>query len=178
MAGTGKGFCGLRGALVMLDAILKATLGALCDGGIFAVRSFPAGAIDEISDFAVCVSARRVSASDGAFSTYLGTRAREDGALVEVFGQRCDFSLSVDIFSRPEGGSALCAEIFDRVVAALGGLREGLRIREISCGKCSFDRDSGMLLCACEVLGAAFLICEGTSETGEFTDFVLKGEIR
>ena len=178
MADTGRAFCALKGVRRMVEAITRAVCAALCEGGINAARSFPDVSIDEISESLVCVDARSVSAAEGAFADYLGLRRREDGAFVEVFGQRCDFSLSVDIFVRPERGGALCAEIFDGVVLALGNLREGMKICGVSRGKCSFDGGTGLLLCACEVSGVAFLICEGTEETGEFTDFVLKGEIR
>lgn len=161
----------------MLDAVVSAVLGALCGSGLAAERSFPAAYADGISDYLICVSAKSAEAMSGGFASYLGVKKRGDGGESEVYGMRCDFDLALDIYARPEGGSAECTRLFDSAVSAVGGLGSGLKVKTLSCGQTSFDRDTGFLKCPCDLGGTAFLICETQGETGVFTDFVLKGEI-
>jgi hypothetical protein len=159
----------------MLDAVLDAVVSALTAAGVNAVRQFePSEAGRDCA--VVCVglkSNRLVSAGAG---DYMGEKT-EGGVVSEVYGFRMEPVIALDIYSPDDGvsGAQGCLSVAEAISAALEDFPSGIKSRALIYGETRFDGATEMFHLPAELCCAAFLTREMNAETGEFTDFVLKG---
>ena len=130
--------------------------------------------------FYIRASIASAEQSEAGFARFLGLEKRpEDGAELEVYGMKCELVLQLDIYAGPEhdNGAACCEDALDEILQALA-LQGGLSIKSVKCSQTRFDEDLGMFICPCSLEARAELLFRSGEETGEFTDFILKGELR
>ena len=99
--------------------------------------------------------------------------------MLEVYGCRVELTVSLDIFV-PWGEESVSAamQCFTALSEALYAAPSGLKPLRIHCGTAKPDRETEMLKCPVEVECIAVLLCERNTESGEFTEFVLKGVLQ
>lgn len=163
----------------MLDNITKGLIQALEQAGLEAGRAYPRS---PLADGGVFVKIGLASArqSESGFARFLGLKEREeDKALIEVYGMKCELELRLDIYAGMEqdNAAARCETVLDDIMAALAQYG-GLSLHAVSCGEAAPDRETGFFRCRCTAQAGAELMFESAEETGEFTDFILKGELR
>lgn len=161
----------------MLDTVISALVNILEAGGIRSVEQYPTDRLDPEAGSVVCVGVRSSKLLSSGAGEYLGIREEENGVSAELYGFRLELVLGLDIFSpdREGEGAMRCAALFSQISAALSELPSGLKNRGLICGKTAPDSLTEMFHCPCELHCAAYLVCEADEETGEFTDFVLRG---
>jgi hypothetical protein len=157
----------------MLDAVTDALIGALNAAGINAATGYP----DERADRSA--AAVYVSPGDGELSSsgcgeYLGT-GMVDGAETELYGCRAEMEIRLDVYAET---AARCAELCTQLCGALDKLPAGLKMRGFSCGGPESCRITGGYTRRCVLKCFAFLTRTADQETGEFTDFVLRGAMK
>ncbi|NCB51060.1 MAG: hypothetical protein EOM54_04150 [Clostridia bacterium] len=160
----------------MLDAVLDAVVAALTASGVSAVRQFPDSEIDRDSGPVVCVGLKSNKLVSAGAGDYMGERT-DGGVVSEVYGFRMSPVIALDIYSPADGenGAEGCVSAAEAISSALSEFPSGLKSRELVCGQTKFDGTTEMFHMPVELNCAAFLIREMNGETGEFTDFVLKG---
>lgn len=163
----------------MLEKITESIVAALGEAGLNAGRSYPRAGVPQSGVF-VKAAIRSVRQSESGFARFLGLREREsDGALTEEYGMRCDLEIALDIYAAmdSENAAADCEAAVDGVLEAMAGYA-GLKISSVACQQATPDRETGLFLCRCTAECGAMLTFDSDEETGEFTDFILKGELR
>lgn len=164
----------------MLDVIVDAVVDILGRAGLQAVREYPRTLLDPEQGPVVCVGVKSSKLLSAGAGEYLGLRETAEGGVTELYGLRLELVLTLSIFSPcdEQNGAAGCARCFTQVSDALGELPSGLRSRALVCGVTQPDSLTEMFRCDCELHCAAYLTAEADEETGEFTDFVLKGVLK
>lgn len=160
----------------MLDAVLDAVVSALNAAGAGALRQFPDAPLSRDAGPVICVGMKRNKLVSAGAGDYMGERT-EGGTVSEVYGYRMEPVLALDIYS-PDGGeygAAGCLSAAAAVGAALPNFPAGIKPRALTCGETAFDTETGMFHMPAELSCAAFLTRELDAQTGEFTNFVLKG---
>jgi len=162
----------------MIDTVLQGMVSLLQAAGIDAMLQYPTAALDRKRGPVVCAAVKEGTRTGSGLGDYLGMR-ETDGAELEVYGCRVELTVSLDIFV-PWGEDSVSAamQCFAAVSEALYAAPSGLKPQKIHCGAPKPDRETEMLKCPVEVDCTAVLICERNTESGEFTDFVLKGVLQ
>ncbi|NCC68663.1 MAG: hypothetical protein EOM14_10825 [Clostridia bacterium] len=162
----------------MLDAVIDALTEVLTEGGISAVRRFPAAAA-ELSAGVVCVSIDGGRSISPGFGDYIGVRVNDDGGETELFGRRLEFDARFEIIwpFAADLGAKSCAECADEVMQLLGTLPGGMRATEISRGEVTEDETLAAFRCICTLRCTAYFVAERGGDDTAFTDFVLKGAV-
>lgn len=157
----------------MYDAVLDALSAALAAAGLNAGRQYPdtpaAGPYPAVR--VGLKSGKLLSAGSG---DYLGERD-EGGAVRAVYGYRTEAVAALDLYA-PEAADCLAG--FNAVSAAVPAFPAGLRTRALICGETVFETETGLFHCPAELHFLAFLTRDEGGETGEFTDFVLRGVLK
>lgn len=161
----------------MLETVVTAVVTALGEKGIGATRRFPASRLDKGNSPVVCVGVKSSRLLSSGAGDYLGTRDDAEKGRTELYGFRSELVLSLDIYSAKQGPEG-CAKCFDAMTALLPGLPSGLKLKSLESGETVFDADTGMFMCPCRLECTAYLICQADEETGEFTDFILRGVLK
>ena len=156
----------------MFDSVISSVIDWLCDANINAVKKFPATKLNrQKSTVAVSIKSG-VMTSTGA-GNYMGI-CDARGKIYEVYGSRAELSFALDIYT-PDNSSA---EIFDGIANAVRELPDGLKFKSLECESPEFDEGSGMFCRKCILNCTAIMVRTENEERTEFTDFVLRGELK
>lgn len=155
----------------MFDNVLSSVLSWLNSADINAVLKYPDTAIDRDTAVVAVSISSGVMSSSGA-GNYLGIY-EQGGTLKELYGSRAEITFALDIYS-PSGD---CTELFDAVAENTYALPDGLKLKSIECLSPEYDAESGMFRQKCSMKCTAILVRTQSGEIGEFTDFVLRGEL-
>ena len=140
----------------MLEETAAAIAQALQSAGINAVTAFSAAELGTAGPL-VCVGLRSARLHSSGLGNYIGL-CSEDGKLRELYGDRAELTLALDIYS-PASESEKCTALADSVRCALRGL-DGVSVTEFSLGEIRYDADSRMLLSRCTASAAVYLVRE------------------
>lgn len=148
----------------MLEEISPLIAQALQSAGINAVTAFSAEKL-AADEPLVCVGLRSARLHSSGLGNYIGL-CSEDGKLRELYGERAELTLALDIYS-PAPESEKCTALADKVRCALCGL-DGVSVTEFGFGEIKYDADSRMLLSRCTACAGAYLVREklGSSLSG------------
>ncbi len=152
----------------MFDEVVSAVITTLRDKGIPAAAQYRDGLLSE--DKLVCVGIRSGRMLSSGAGEYLGLRQGR-----EIFGFRAEITAAVDIFARSAAGYL---EMLDMLGGALGSLPGGLRGAEFSYGETEPDAETGLYRLPAELRGTAYFSAELDEESGEFSDFTLRGVLK
>lgn len=158
----------------MFSNITRSLVDMLCESGIRAGRAYPTESIVRDGECFVRVRIELLRQSGAGFGGFIGIETDENGNRRELYGMRCEMEMALDIYA---GDAEKCEGAVDEIILALGQ-SNGLDIREVKCSGVGLDRDTGLLLCPCRAGGELFLTLETENEEAQFSDFILKGEIR
>lgn len=166
---------------MMLESVVSPVVEALRGAGLEAVRAYPRQPLCTKSGTLLCVSVARAKITPAGLGAYLGIGTDPvTGLSEELYGARCELELAVDIYAAPdaEDAGAECMRCADLVPAALRSLPEGIKISSLSFGPVAPDPQTGRFLCRGAAAASAYFIARVSEESGEFTDFILKGSVR
>jgi len=162
----------------MLETILSSVAETLAGEKLPVVRQYPAKRRALPGGSAVCVGLKSSTITPAGSGGYLGLRENEDGSVSELYALRAETVVTLDIYEPLERGTGACLERFEALSAALGKLPGGLRANTIVCGAPEPDSLTEMLRCPVEMHCTAFLTARADEDSGEFTDFVLRGVLK
>jgi hypothetical protein len=161
----------------MLNAVVSALVDALNRAGVEAVCQYTPAPLDSRKGPLVCVGVKSSRLLSPGAGEYLGLRRNEDGSFTETYGFRLELVLALDIYSPCDAEPSGCMDCFGDITMAARELPSGLKVRKLVCGVASPDKATEMFRCPCELHCLAYLVCSASEETGEFTDFQLKGTV-
>jgi hypothetical protein len=163
----------------MLESVTSAVIRALRDAEIEAVDAFESVPVDD-GGVRCCVYVKKAQCSAAGFGEYIGLCRDSDGQERESYAKRCEIVLGLDIYApmTQDNGARACMACFDRVFQALAGLKSGLKIRALGVSRVEPDDETGLFLCRGEAEGTAYLVARQDEESGELTDFILKGDLK
>ena len=157
----------------MFDNVITSVVGWLNDENISAVKKFPATKLNRNAS-TVAVSIKSGLMTSTGAGNYLGVYEEDGGGLCEVYGSRADITFALDIYT-PDNSSS---EVFDDIANAVCDLPDGLKFKSLECQSPEFDGKSGLFCRKCTLNCTAIMVRTENEEHTEFTDFVLRGELR
>lgn len=163
----------------MLAKLTSSIVHLLSESGINAGRAYPKERMKQPEGCFVRVRLESAAKSEAGFAGYLGISSDENGNTREVWGMHCALELAMDIYASPGSDTAAedCEALVDDIIFALEQA-EGLRIGEVKCSGAQPDRDTGLFRCGCRAKTDVLLIAGSENEAAQFSDFILKGEIK
>ena len=156
-----------------MDAVLAWLKGA----GFQAVRRMPEGEFPELSGAVVAVGLEKAEATDAGLYSYLGV-TEIDGKAVSLYGKRLETQVTMEVVSPENLGAKACMEASSALLTKLSGGIPGLAIAKTVMEGCRFEVDMDCYCCKMTVTALAYVYALANEEETEFTDFMLKGEVR
>lgn len=161
-----------------MDELIAALLRALKNAGITAVKAFPEGVMPKLSGPVTAVGIQEMkSAANGAY-TYLGMQADAEGTVRALYGRQLETEAYLQVYCPRSIGGRACMAESERVAALLAGMAGGVQIGSFSVGPCSYDAVSDCFRCTITAKARAYLYALANDDETEFTDFILKGEVK
>lgn len=152
----------------MFDEVISAIIAALREKGIPAAAQYRDGLLSE--NRLVCVGIRGGKMLSSGAGEYLGLKNGR-----ELFGFRAEITAATDVFAESAAG---CLSLLDMLGGALGRMPGGLRGAELSCGETQPDAETGLYRLPAEIRGTAYFSAELDEDSGEFSDFTLRGVLK
>ena len=164
-----------------IELVLEAIRSAIEDGeAAAAIYDFPPDRKARHTLPVVSVGLKSGAAVPSGFMSYMGLRHNAlTDTYSEVYSKRLKLTVSLDMRCPADGvtGGTSCAALFSRVIHALDGVSSGIKVGEVTCGDVTYDRNADAYLCRAEAVCEAVLFAEKSEESGEFTDFILRGDL-
>ena len=157
----------------LIDAVLTWLKGA----GFQAVRRMPEGEFPELSGAVVAVGLEKAEATDAGLYSYLGV-TEMDGKTVSIYGRRLEAQVVMEVVSPENLGAKACMEASGALLTKLSGGIPGLAIAKTVMEGCRFEADMDCYCCKMTATALAYVYALANEEETEFTDFMLKGEVR
>ena len=156
---------------------MEAVLTWLKDAGFQAVRRMPEGEFPELSGAVVAVGLGKAEATDAGLYSYLGV-TEIDGKAVSLYGKRLETQVTMEVVSPEDLGAKACMEASSALLTKLSGGIPGLAIAKTVMEGCRFEADMDCYCCKMTVTALVYVYALANEEETEFTDFMLKGEVR
>ena len=156
---------------------MEAVLTWLKDAGFQAVRRMPEGEFPELSGAVVAVGLGKAEATDAGLYSYLGV-TEIDGKAVSLYGKRLETQVTMEVVSPEDLGAKACMEASSALLTKLSGGIPGLAIAKTVMEGCRFEADMDCYCCKMTATALAYVYALANEEETEFTDFMLKGEVR
>ena len=156
---------------------MEAVLTWLKDAGYQAVRRMSDGNFPELSGVVVAVGLEKAEATDAGLYSYLGV-TEIDGKAVSLYGKRLETQVTMEVVSPENLGAKACMEASGALLTKLSGGIPGLAIAKTVMEGCRFEADMDCYCCKMTVTALAYVYALANEEETEFTDFMLKGEVR
>ena len=156
---------------------MEAVLTWLKDAGYQAVRRMPDGNFPELSGVVVAVGLEKAEATDAGLYSYLGV-TEIDGKAVSLYGKRLETQVTMEVVSPENLGAKACMEASNALLTKLSGGIPGLAIAKTVMEGCRFEADMDCYCCKMTVTALAYIYALANEDETEFTDFMLKGEVR
>ena len=156
---------------------MEAVLTWLKDAGFQAVRRMPEGEFPELSGAVVAVGLGKAEATDAGLYSYLGV-TEIDGKAVSLYGKRLETQVTMEVVSPEDLGAKACMEASSALLTKLSGGIPGLAISKTVMEGCRFEADMDCYCCKMTVTALVYVYALANEEETEFTDFMLKGEVR
>ena len=157
-----------------MEQLINAVLTWLKGAGFQAVRRMPEGEFPELSGAVVSVG---LEATDAGLYSYLGV-TEMDGKTVSIYGRRLEAQVAMEVVSPENLGAKACMEASSALLTKLSGGIPGLAIAKTVMEGCRFEADMDCYCCKMTVTALAYVYALANEEETEFTDFMLKGEVR
>lgn len=156
---------------------MEAVLTWLKDAGFQAVRRMPDGNFPELSGVVVAVGLEKAEATDAGLYSYLGV-TEIDGKAVSLYGKRLETQVTMEVVSPENLGAKACMEASGALLTKLSGGIPGLAIAKTVMEGCRFEADMDCYCCKMTATALAYIYALANEDETEFTDFMLKGEVR
>ena len=157
----------------LIDAVLTWLKGA----GFQAVRRMPEGEFPELSGAVVAVGLEKAEATDAGLYSYLGV-TEMDGKTVSIYGRRLEAQVVMEVVSPENLGAKACMEASGALLTKLSGGIPGLTVTKTVMEGCRFEADMDCYCCKMTATALAYIYALANEDETEFTDFMLKGEVR
>lgn len=161
-----------------MEELIRALIKKLTDAGLTAVRAFPEGLMPRLTKAVTAVGIREVKSAGAGAYAYLGMREDAEGTLRAVYGRRLEAEAFLQVWCPRVIGGKACMEAAEQAMAALSEQSGGVRIEALTMGQCVYDAGSDCFQCMLTAKTQAYLYAVCNEEETEFTDFILKGEVK
>lgn len=161
----------------MLETAVAVIIEALKGAGLNARERYVLEELDTKGSL-VCVGAKSAKNLSSGFTEYLGIKSDAELGDRELYGFRTELSLSLDVYVPEPEGERGCQAVFAKISDALFSLPSGMKRRELRCFEAAPDSETRMFKQSIELCCSAYFVSSVWEESGEFSDFVLRGVMR
>lgn len=160
-----------------MEQLIKAMLSWLEGAGFAAARQMPEGMFPELEGTVVAVGMEKAEAKEAGLFSYLGVTEAE-GRQVSLYGRRLEAEISLEVMCPQRLGAKQCMQTADALLTKLAGGVEAVALRKLTMGGCRYEADADCFCCKVSAQAEAYVYALANEDETEFTDFMLKGEVR
>lgn len=157
-----------------MEQLVTAVFDALTKAGVACARQTPQGQMPQLRGPVTAVGLVAARAMEHAFYEYLGQTPEGEN----LFGKRLEADVRLTVVCPRALGSARCQQEAARVAELLSGQVAGVTLVGYTMGACTYDAGCDCFLCPLTAQLKAYVYATANEDETEFTDFMLKGEIR
>lgn len=157
-----------------MEQLVTAIMDMLKSAGIACTRQTPGGAMPHLRAPVTAVSLAAARAMEHAMYEYLGQTPEGES----LFGRRLEADVRLTVVCPRTIGSARCQQEAARVAELLSGQVAGVTLTGYTVGECAYDAACDCFVCPVTAQLKAYVYARANADETEFTDFMLKGEVR
>lgn len=157
-----------------MEQLVTAMMDMLKSTGITCARQTPKGAMPHLRAPVTAVSLAAARAMEHAMYEYLGQTPEGES----LFGKRLEADVRMTVVCPRTIGSARCQQEAARVAQALCAQVSGVSVTGYTVGECAYDAACDCFVCPVTAQLKAYVYAKANEDETEFTDFMLKGEVR
>ena len=157
-----------------MEQLVTAILDALKKAGVACARQTPQGQMPQLRGPVTAVSLAAARAMEHAFYEDLGQTQEGEN----LFGKRLEADVKLTVVCPRALGSARCQKEAARVAELLSGQIAGVTLVGYTVGACAYDAGCDCFVCPLTAQMKAYVYATANEDETEFTDFMLKGEVR
>lgn len=157
-----------------MEQLVTAVFDALTKAGVVCARQTPQGQMPQLRGPVTAVSLAAARAMEHAMYEYLGQTP--EGAI--LFGKRLEADVRLMVVCPRTLGSARCQKEAARVAEVLSGQIAGVTLVGYTVDACTYDAGCDCFICPVTAQLKAYVYATANEDETEFTDFMLKGEVR
>lgn len=157
-----------------MEQLIAAVMELLQEGGLVCVRQTPQSVMPQLRGPVTAVTLASAQAAEHALYEYLGQTP--DGR--SVYGRHLEARVRLTAVCPRALGSVRCQQEAGRAAELLSGRVRGVTLRGYTVDECVYDAGCDCFLCPVTAQVHAYVYATANEDETEFTDFILKGEIR
>ncbi len=157
-----------------MEQLVTAVFDALKAAGIVCVRQTPQGVMPRLRAPVTAVTLAAARAMEHAMYEYLGQTPQGKS----LYGKRLEADVRMTCVCPRTLGSSCCQQQAQRVAELLCGQVPGVCLTGYTVGECGYDAGCDCFVCPVTAQLKAYVYATADEEETEFTDFMLKGEVR
>ena len=161
-----------------MDELIAALVRTLRQAGLAAVKAFPEGLLPKLEGPVTAVGIQEMKSGGNGAYVYLGMQTDENGTNRALYGRALEMEAFLQIYCPRRLGGRACMEESEKAAQVLSQPVGGVQIESFSVGPCSYDAGSDCFRCTLTAKTRAYLYALANDDETEFTDFILKGEVR
>lgn len=160
-----------------MDELIAALIRALKQAGVTAVKAYPEGVMPKLEGAVTAVGLRAMKNAEQGWS-YLGMRKKADGSSAAFYGRSVEAEAEMRVYCPRRIGGRVCMAEAEKAAAVLAAPIGGIRIEAFSVGACAYEPKSDCFCCTLTAKTQAYVYAAANEDETEFTDFILKGEVK
>ena len=126
----------------------------------------------------ITVELRSVSGGEKTVYTYLGVEELSGGSLQPIYGRHLEAEIALTVFSPRHLGGQVCQNLARQVAERIAEQVNGVKLGAFRMEPCEFEEKSDCFQCRIVARAKAYLYARANGDETEFTDFILKGEVK
>ena len=161
-----------------MQRIIDAIFSAMQAAGFSAVRRGGSAKMGKLTAAKTAVSLASAVCTEPIAYRYLGTREQPSGIVLPLYGCKTALEAVLEVFAPRTLGAAACSAEAEKLMQFLLGGIDGVRVQKLEVGPCTFEPEADVFCVKITLTAEGFLYALANEDDTEFTDFILKGEIR
>ena len=161
-----------------MDRMIAAIIRAITAAGMHAVKAFPQGGMPALTKPCTAVGLLRAKGAERTGFSYLGVQETADGTRTPLYGKSLEAEIYLQLFCPRALGASACMQEAERLAAVLAAPIAGVRLGAFTVEACRYDAVSDCYQCRLCAQASGYLYASADEDETEFTDFILKGEVK
>ena len=160
-----------------MEQLIEAILRILQEAGFPAVRQMPQGKYPHLEGAVTAVGLQAAKTAQSRRFSYLG-RTEKDGEELELYGKELEAEIFLQTLCPRSRGAEAAMQRTDEIAQMLSGPLDAVSLSGFSVGPCSYDAQADVFTMTVTAQVSAYLYALAEEDGTEFTDFILKGEVK
>ncbi len=160
-----------------MEQLIEAILRILQEAGFPAVRQMPQGKYPHLNGAVTAVGLQAAKTAQLRRFSYLG-KTEKEGEELELYGKELEAEVFLQSICPRSKGAQTVMQRTDEIAQLLAGPMDTVSLSGFSVGPCTYDAQTDVFTMTVTAQVSAYLYALAEEDGTEFTDFILKGEVK